>query len=247
MPACTANPKGFTDAFLEAETRLLSTIMETFAHTQRTTVKRLPKRGAYDRETVYRILDEGFICHVGFVVEGQPFVIPTGYARIADELFIHGSQASRMLRTVGKGLDVCLTVTLVDGLVLARSAFHHSMNYRSVVVFGRATVVDEREEKLAALRALSEHMVPGRWDEVRGPSEQEMNATSVLSLPLSEASAKVRTGPPIDDEEDYELSVWAGVIPLSLIAGEPIADPRLPHGLEVPSYASEYRRVRPQE
>ena len=216
--------------------------METFTQTQRTTLKRLPKRGTFDREVVYRILDEGFICHVGFVVAGQPFVIPTGYARAEDKLFIHGSQASRMLRTAGQGIDVCLTVTLVDGLVLARSAFHHSMNYRSVVVFGKATIVEENEAKLAALRALSEHMIPGRWDDVRGPSEQEMKATAVLSLPLTEASAKVRTGPPIDDEQDYELPVWAGVIPLRFIAGEPVADPRLPRDIAPPAYAINYER-----
>jgi nitroimidazol reductase NimA-like FMN-containing flavoprotein (pyridoxamine 5'-phosphate oxidase superfamily) len=216
--------------------------METFAQTQRTTLKRLPKRGVYDRELVYRILDEGFICHVGFVAEAQPVVIPTGYARVADKLYIHGSQASRMLRTLGQGIDVCITVTLVDALVLARSAFHHSMNYRSVVVFGQAAVVLEREEKLEALRALSEHMIPGRWDEVRQPTEQEMKATSVLTVPLDEVSAKVRTGPPLDDEEDYELSVWAGLIPLRLVAGEPIADPRLPPDIAVPGYARDYRR-----
>jgi uncharacterized protein len=216
--------------------------MNTFSKTERTTLKRLPKRAEYDREAVHRILDEGFICHVGFVVEGQPFVIPTGYARRGETLFIHGSQASRMLRAVGQGIDVCLTVTLVDGLVLARSAFHHSMNYRSVVVFGRATVVDQREEKLAALRALSEHMIPGRWDEVRGPSEPEMRATVVLSLELAEASAKVRTGPPLDDEEDYELRVWAGVIPLRLAAEPAIADPCLPADIDVPGYASKYER-----
>ncbi len=216
--------------------------METFAQTQRTTLKRLPKRGIYDRELVYRILDEGFICHVGFNIESQPFVIPTGYARFADKLYIHGSQASRMLRTLSEGIDVCVTVTLVDGLVLARSAFHHSMNYRSVLVFGQATLVDEPAEKLYALRALSEHMIPSRWDEVRQPTEQEMNATSVLALPLAEASAKVRTGPPIDDDDDYGLPVWAGVIPLRLVAGEPVADPRLPHDIKPPDYAIRYDR-----
>ena len=216
--------------------------METFAPTQRTTLKRLPKRGVFDRELVYNILDEGFICHVGFIAETQPFVIPTGYARVGDELYIHGSQASRMLKTVGQGIDVCVTVTLVDGLVLARSAFHHSMNYRSVVVFGQATAITERAAKLTALRALSEHMIPGRWDEVRPPSEQELKQTSVLSLSLTEASAKVRTGPPLDDEEDYELGVWAGVVPLRLIAGVPVADPRLPRGIGVPQYASKYER-----
>ncbi len=214
----------------------------TFPQTNRTTLKRLPKRGQYERESVYSILDEGFICHVGFAVEGQPFVIPTGYARLDDTLYIHGSQASRMLRTLADGVDVCVTVTLIDGLVLARSAFHHSMNYRSVVVFGRATVVEEKDEKRAALFTFSEHVVRGRWDDVREPTEQELKATTVLSLPLLEASAKVRTGPPLDDEEDYSLPVWAGVIPLRLVAGEPTNDPRLPEGIEVPEYARKYSR-----
>ncbi len=216
--------------------------MEELTQTARTTLKRLPQRGAFDRGSINQILDEGFICQVGFAVEGQPFVIPTGYARVDDKLLIHGSQASRMLRTLGQGIDVCVTVTLIDGLVLARSAFHHSMNYRSVVVFGRATVIDEREGKLAALLALSEHMIPGRWDDVREPNEREMKLTTVLSLPIDEASAKVRTGPPLDDEEDYELSVWAGVIPLRLVAESPIADPRLPTEIGPPPYALDYTR-----
>ena len=214
----------------------------TFIQTDRTKLKRLPKRGYFDRETVYGILDEGFICHVGFAPEGQPFVIPTGYARADDKLYIHGSQASRMLRTLSEGVDVCVTVTLIDGLVLARSAFHHSMNYRSVVIFGRATLVEEREEKLAALLALTEHIVRGRWAEVREPTEQEMRQTTVLSLPLVEVSAKVRTGPPLDDEEDYALPVWAGVLPLRLETGEPVKDPRLPDGVEVPDYVLNYKR-----
>jgi nitroimidazol reductase NimA-like FMN-containing flavoprotein (pyridoxamine 5'-phosphate oxidase superfamily) len=216
--------------------------MDKIPQTPRTTLRRLPQRGAFDRESINQILDEGFICHVGFAVDGQPFVIPTGYARAGDRLFIHGSQASRMLRTVGQGIDVCLTVTLIDGLVLARSAFHHSMNYRSVVVFGRAVVVDEREEKLAALRALSDHMIPGRWDDVREPNERELQLTTVLSLALDEASAKVRTGPPLDDEEDYELSVWAGVIPLRLSAEAPVHDPRLKAEIAAPDYARRYKR-----
>jgi nitroimidazol reductase NimA-like FMN-containing flavoprotein (pyridoxamine 5'-phosphate oxidase superfamily) len=220
--------------------------MEKFTQTARTTLKRLPKRGAFDRESINQILDEGFICHVGFAVDGQPFVIPTGYARAGDRLLIHGSQASRMLRALGQGIDVCLTVTLIDGLVLARSAFHHSMNYRSVVVFGRTTVVAEREEKLAALRALSDHMIPGRWDDVRQPSESELQQTTVLSLALNEASAKVRTGPPLDDEEDYELPVWAGVIPLRLVADAPTPDPRLPTEIEPPPYAIDYSRSTPE-
>lgn len=211
-----------------------------FPKTERTTVKRLPKRGVYEREPIYQILDEAFICHVGFAVDGQPFVIPTGYARVDDRLYIHGSQISRMLRTLAAGIDVCVTVTLLNGLVLARSAFHHSINYRSVVVFGRAAMVDEREAKLAALRAFSEHVVPGRWAEVRQPTDQELKATAVLSLPLAEASAKVRTGPPIDDEEDYALPVWAGVVPLRLVAGGPERDPRLPQEIEVSQSVREY-------
>lgn len=216
--------------------------METLNKTARTTLRRLPQRGAFDRESINQILDEGFVCHVGFAVEGQPFVIPTGYARVGDTLFIHGSQASRMLRALGQGIEVCVTVTLIDGLVLARSAFHHSMNYRSVVVFGRAIVVEEREEKVAALLALSEHMIPGRWADVREPNERELELTTVLSLPLDEASAKVRTGPPLDDEEDYVLPIWAGVIPLRLAAAAPISDPPLAAEIGPPPYALDYTR-----
>lgn len=213
-----------------------------FPQTERTTLKRLPKRGAYDRQLVYGILDEGFICHVGFTVEGQAFVIPTGYARVDAQLFIHGSQVSRMLRTLSSGIDVCVAVTLVDGLVLARSAFHHSINYRSVVMFGRARIVDDREAKLAALFAFSEQVIPGRWNDVREPTETELKATTVLALPLVEVSAKVRTGPPIDDEEDYALNVWAGVLPLRIAAGAPLSDPRLPETIEPPSYTLKYSR-----
>lgn len=219
--------------------------MEKLPQTPRTTLKRLPQRGHYDRELINQILDEGFICHVGFAIDGQPVVIPTGYARVGDSLVIHGSQASRMLRTLGQGIDVCVTVTLIDGLVLARSAFHHSMNYRSVVVFGRATLVDNRAEKLAALRSLSDHMIPGRWEDVRQPSERELQQTTVLSLSLTEASAKVRQGPPLDDQEDYDLAVWAGVIPLTLVAGRPVGDARIPVQSEVPKYATEYARPAP--
>ena len=214
----------------------------TFPQTDRTKLKRLPRRGHFDRETVYGILDEGFICHVGFAPGGQPVVIPTGYARVDDKLYIHGSQASRMLRTLAGGVDACVTVTIIDGLVLARSAFHHSINYRSVVIFGRATLIEDREEKYTALVALSEHIIRGRWNDVREPTEQEMKATTVLQLPLVEASAKIRTGPPIDDEEDYALPVWAGVVPLKLEAGEPIPDPRLSAEIRVPDYARDYKR-----
>jgi nitroimidazol reductase NimA-like FMN-containing flavoprotein (pyridoxamine 5'-phosphate oxidase superfamily) len=214
----------------------------TFPQTDRTKLKRLPKRGHFDRETVYGILDEGFICHVGFAVDGQPFVIPTGYARVDDKLYIHGSQASRMLRSLAGGLDACVTVTIVDGLVLARSAFHHSMNYRSVLVLGRAVLVDDPKEKYDALVALSEHIVRGRWADEREPNEQEMIQTTVLCLPMEEASAKIRTGPPLDDEEDYSLPMWAGVIPLKLIAEQPINDPRLSAEIPVPDYAAHYKR-----
>ena len=217
-------------------------VMTTFNKTDRTTLKRLPARGFYDHELVFKILDEGFICHIGFNVDGRPVVIPTGYARVGEKLYVHGSQASRMLRTLKTGVDACVTVTLVDGLVLARSAFHHSINYRSVVIFGKAKLVDDVQEKLAALVAFSEHVIRGRWDDVREPTEQELKATTVLSLELAEVSAKVRTGPPLDDEDDYELPIWAGVVPLRVVAGEPIPDPRLPNNIPAPDYALKYER-----
>jgi len=211
--------------------------------TNRTQVVRLPKRGDYSEATIHSILDAGFLCHVGFVVDGQPFVIPTSYGRSGNTLFIHGSAASRMLRTLAGGVDVCVTVTLLDGLVLARSAFHHSMNYRSVVLFGTAMLVESAEEKTAALRAISEQIVPGRWNEVRWPTDQELKATKVLALPISEASAKVRTGPPLDDEEDYALKVWAGILPFRVHPEAPLPDPRLNNELQqVPSYLLEYAK-----
>jgi nitroimidazol reductase NimA-like FMN-containing flavoprotein (pyridoxamine 5'-phosphate oxidase superfamily) len=213
---------------------------ERFTQTPRTTLKRLPKRGSFERQTVYDILDEGFVCHVAFVADGQPFVIPTAYGRAGDRLYLHGARASRMLKALGAGADVCVNVTLVDGLVLARSAFHHSINYRSVVVFGRARVVESDDEKRAALLAFMEHVVPGRWDEVREPTGQELDATLVLSLELEEASAKIRTGPPIDDEEDYELPVWAGVLPLHIRRGEPVPDPRLHEGTRPPVWLEDF-------
>ena len=216
--------------------------MAPFVPTERTQVRRLPKRGAYDRETVFKILDEAFVCHVGFVVDGQPYVIPTNYGRNGDTLYLHGSAASRMLRTLSEGIPVCMTVTLVDGLVLARSAFHHSVNYRSVVVFGKARLVDEPAEKMAALRLFTEHIMKGRWDDIRQPSEQELKGTTVLALPLEEVSAKVRTGGPVDDEEDYALAVWAGVLPLPVTPEAPIPDSRLKLGTEVPAYMKAYRR-----
>jgi hypothetical protein len=215
---------------------------DSLAITQRSNIKRLPQRGNYDRSLIEQILDEALICQVGFVVEGQPFVIPTAYGRVGDRLYIHGAPASRMLRTLKAGVEVCVTVTLLDGLVLARSAFHHSMNYRSVVIFGKATVVEAATEKLEALRAFTEHIVPGRWAEVRSPTAQELAGTLVLSLPLTEASAKVRTGPPSDDEADYALPVWAGELPLRLTTLTPVADPQLPPEVELPAYVQEYSR-----
>jgi uncharacterized protein len=209
---------------------------------ERVTLKRLPKRAAYDRDTIKAILDEALICHVGFVVDGQPFVIPTICARVGDRLIIHGSAASRMLRGIRAEIPVCVTVTLIDGLVLARSAFHHSMNYRSVVILGRASEVVGVAEKTAALKAVVDHVIAGRWDHVRAPTETELRGTTVLSIPLDEASAKVRTGGPLDDEDDYALPVWAGELPLALTPREPKADPRLPPAIAVPDYVANYRR-----
>jgi nitroimidazol reductase NimA-like FMN-containing flavoprotein (pyridoxamine 5'-phosphate oxidase superfamily) len=210
--------------------------------TARTRVVREADRAVYDREAVYKILDEGFICHVGFNVDGQPFVIPTSYGRSGDNLYIHGSAASRMLRNLDNGIPVCVTVTLLDGLVLARSIFNHSMNYRSVVIVGTATAVQDPAEKLEALRLLSEHILPGRWAESRYPNERELKATLALRLPITEFSAKVRQGPPIDDEEDYAFRTWAGVIPLETVAGAPIADRRCAADIPVPGYARGYAR-----
>ena len=206
----------------------------------RTRIVREPQRAVYDRDAVNQILDEAFLCHVGFTVEGQPYVIPTSYGRDGDTLYIHGSAASRMLRNLDKGIPVCITVTLLDGLVLARSVFNHSMNYRSVVVLGTATLVDDPAEKLAALRALSEHIIPDRWDDARQPNEKELKATSVLRLPITEFSAKVRVGPAVDDEEDYSFPTWAGVIPLDVTVGAAIRDERCEQDL--PAYLKNYSR-----
>ena len=211
------------------------------APSDRTRVRRVPQRGTYERESVEAILDEALICHVGFVHEGQPVVIPTLHARLKDRLYLHGSAASRMLRTLEKGVPVCVTATLVDGLVLARSAFHHSVNYRSVVVFGQATAVEPEEERLQALELFTEKLVPGRWADVRPPTRQELKGTKVLSLPLDEASAKVRTGPPIDEDEDYGLPVWAGVLPLATEVSHPQPDPRLDPEVETPGYVAGWR------
>lgn len=216
--------------------------MSATLQSPRTTVRRLPQRADYDRATVEAILDEALICHIGYVVEGSPVVIPTIHWRDGNELYFHGSAASRMLRSLERGVDACVTVTLLDGLVMARSAFHHSMNYRSVVVVGKARAVTDREERLRALAALVEHVCAGRNKDVRPPNESELRQTLVLALPINEASAKIRTGGPVDDEEDYALGTWAGVIPLRLTPQTPIADERLKDGIEVPEYAANYSR-----
>ena len=208
----------------------------------RTRLIREHERGVYDRAEVYKILDAGFICHVGFVQSGQPFVIPTGYGRNADTLYIHGSAASRMLKEVNQGVPVCVTVTLLDGLVLARSIFNHSMNYRSVVILGQARVIDDPAEKLEALRRLSEHIIPGRWQDSRFPNERELKATTILRLPIEEFSAKVRQGPVIDDPEDMSYPTWAGVLPLPVVPGAPIPDQELESGIEPPDYVRNYTR-----
>lgn len=214
--------------------------MDSYSPTLRTTLKRRPQRGAFDRPTVYSILDATFICHVGFVVDGQPYVIPTSYGRDGDRLYIHGAAASRMLRELAGGIAVGVTVTLLDGLVLARSAFHHSLNYRSVVVLGTARPIEDPAEKMRALEVITEQIVPGRWAEVRVPNELELKATTVLELSLEEVSAKIRTGPPIDDEEDMKLPVWAGVLPLVVEPGSPVSDPLLAPGIEIPGSVTNY-------
>ena len=218
--------------------------MTSFGPTDRTRLRRKPDRGSFDRETVYAILDEGMVCHVAFEHEGSPVVIPTAYGRDGDRLYIHGSAASRTIRTLATGVDLCLAVTLLDGLILARSGFHNSVNYRSVVVFGRATVVEGEEAKLAAMERLTEHLVPGRWADSRPPTAQELKAMTVLEIPVNEASAKLRPGGPADESEDYALPIWAGNLPLSIAAGAPFDDGRLLPGVEMPAYVRGWRRER---
>lgn len=206
----------------------------------RTELRRIPDRGSHDRETINQILDVGFLASVGFCVDGQPYVIPTLYGRDGEKLYLHGSAASRMLRDLESGIAACVTVTLVDGLVLSRSAFDHSMNYRSVVAFGNARKVVDQELKIKSLRTISEHLIAGRWAEVRGPSDQELKATTVLEFSIEEASAKVRKGPPLDDENDYGLPVWAGVLPLETKSGSPVPDDKLIEGVALPEYVRRY-------
>jgi len=222
-------------------------VSDFLASTDRTHVVREPHRGAYDRKTIYAILDEAFVCHVGFSVAEQPYVIPTMFARVGDSVYFHGSAASRMLRNLSQGLAVCLTATLSDGLVLARSVFNHSMNYRSVVALGKATLIDSPQEKLEALHAFTEKIVPGRWDDARQPNEKELKATNILKLPLTEASAKLRTGPVEDDAADCQLPVWAGLLPLQLAIGEPIRDERCDSRIALPDYLRNFRRTPAQE
>jgi uncharacterized protein len=215
---------------------------ENVAMSDRTRVVREPQRAVYDREVIYKILDEGFVCHLGFSADGQTFVIPTMFARLSDSIYFHGSAASRMLRGAGAGSNVCITVTLADGIVLARSVFNHSMNYRSVVALGIATLADDPAEKLQALRAFTEKILPGRWNDARQPNEKELKATSILKLPLTEVSAKVRTGGVEDDAEDYALKVWAGIVPLRLVADPPVRDERCDPSLATPQYALNFGR-----
>lgn len=225
-----------------------SKVMNEFPPTARTRVKRLHQRAHYDRETVYRILDAGFVCHVGYSIDDQPYVTATSYWRDGDRLYWHGSSASRMLRRLRQEVPVCVNVSLIDGLVLARSGFHSSINYRSVMLFGRAAALGDTQEKLRALEAFSERITPGRWAELRPPSVQELKATTVLAMPIEEAVAKERSGPPGDDEEDYALDVWAGELPLRLVAAAPVPDPRLKPGIQEPAYLRTCELVRrPQE
>lgn len=215
--------------------------MEAFTPTARSRVERLAQRARYDRETIYAILDAGLVCHVGYVIDGQPYVTPTSYWRDGDRLYWHGSAASRMLGTLGSGVPACVTVSHLDGIVLARSGFHSSLNYRSVMAFGTARAVRDEADKRTALEAFSERLAPGRWQEIRPPTAEELAATTVLAMDIEEASAKVRSGPPFDDEPDYALDCWAGVLPLRMALGTPEPDPRLKAGIAVPDYLGRLR------
>ncbi len=220
----------------------MTNVLTSFEKTSRNTVKRMPARGQYDSEIIYPIIDSALICHVGFVQDGQPFVIPTIHARQGDSIFLHGAKASRMLKHIASGEPVCITVTHVDGLVLARSVFHHSMNYRSATVFGRGQLIEDEAEKMAALAVITEHLMPGRWDDARQPTPLEMNATTVVEVFIESASAKMRNGPPSDDEEDYALPVWAGVLPLKLSPQAPVPDEEMNSEVPMPGYVRDYRR-----
>jgi len=214
--------------------------MSDFKQGEKNKIRRIPNRGHYDKETIYEILDDGIICNISFIIDDQPFIIPTAYARVDDVLYVHGAKTSRMINQINRGLKICFSVTHLDGYVLARSAFHHSMNYRSVVVFGTGKIVNERDEKILALKVFSEHLIPGRWEDVRKPNEKELNATNVLKITIDEASAKIRTGPAVDDKEDYDLDVWAGVLPFKITKGELLKDELLKPGISVPDYLKEF-------
>jgi nitroimidazol reductase NimA-like FMN-containing flavoprotein (pyridoxamine 5'-phosphate oxidase superfamily) len=218
--------------------------MTDFTRTDRNRIKRLPQRGHYDRETIHRILDEALICHVAFVDKGQPYVIPTNFARVEDRIVLHGAKASRLLKHIEVGHPICVEATIVDGLVLARSVFHHSVNYRSVVVFGKGRLIEDQQEKLTALQAVTEHLIPGRWQEARLPNPKELNATRVVSVQIEEASAKIRMGPAVDEQEDYDLPVWAGLLPMQEVTLPPIRDERLPGDIPLPDYVAGYSRKR---
>ncbi|MGD8415182.1 MAG: pyridoxamine 5'-phosphate oxidase family protein [Candidatus Latescibacterota bacterium] len=218
--------------------------MKSNPPTERARVKRLPERGAYDKETINAILDEGRVCHVGFAVNGRPFVIPMAYARSGNRLILHGSGGSRLMKLLKEGVEVCVEVTHLDGLVLARSAFHHSMNYRSVVVFGKATAIEDDDSKIVALEQFFERIIPGRWADSRKPNRKELAQTALVELSLDQASAKIRSGPPADDEEDYNLSTWAGVLPFEVNAGPAEDDPKLARGIEKPDYVLSLARKR---
>ena len=218
--------------------------MTQYNKTEKNRIRRLPQRGHYDRETIYQILDEALICHVGFVDQDQPYVIPINFARVEDTIVLHGAKASRLLKHIEAGHPVCVEATIVDGLVLARSVFHHSVNYRSVVLFGRGRLIADEQEKLAALEAVTEHLIPGRWKEARLPSQKELNATSVVSIQIDEASAKVRVGLPVDEEEDYTLPVWAGILPLQELPLAPVRDALQPETVPMPVYVEHYSRKR---
>jgi nitroimidazol reductase NimA-like FMN-containing flavoprotein (pyridoxamine 5'-phosphate oxidase superfamily) len=216
--------------------------MSDFEKTANTRIRRMPERGHYDRETVYSIVDEALICHAGFVEAGRPFVIPTIHARMGDTLVLHGAKASRLLKHAQAGNELCITITLLDGLVMARSVFHHSMNYRSAVMFGKGRLIESEDERWKAMRALTEHIMPGRWDDARQPNATELSATTMVAVDIEEASAKIRTGPPGDDEEDYALDVWTGVLPIMAHIGQPIDDPRRTHDIALPDYITHHRR-----
>ena len=216
--------------------------MPTFPPANHSRIRRLPKRGSYERDTIYRILDEALICHVGFVDQGRPFVIPINFARSGDTIVLHGALESRLLKHVAAGNEVCVEVALVDGLVLARAVFHHSVNYRSVVLFGHGRLVDDPQEKIAALQAITDHLIPGRWQEARLPNSKELNATLVVAIDIEAASAKLRSGVPVDDEADYDLPVWAGVLPLQETPLSPERDERLGEDIPLPEYISAYSR-----